>query len=189
MIRATYQDKSHVVHILEQAFASNPSVNYSIPQDARRSQRLRGLVQYSFEVCHEFGEIYLSDDRNACALLVCPEKKHITWTAIKRDVLLIFRSVGLSKVKALLDREAKIKALHPSGLHYHLWYIGVWPNCQQQGIGTQLLQEIITLARQNGRSIYLETSVPMNISWYQKAGFEVFHELDLPYSLFLLRLY
>ncbi len=188
MIRANSHDKAHVVHILEQSFATNPSVNYSLPQDTRRAERLRGLLAYSFEVCHEFGEIYLSDDRRACALLVCPEQKRTTWKAIKRDILLIVRSVGLSKVKALLDRESKIKTFHPSGLHYHLWYIGVLPEYQQQGIGTRLLQEIMALAKQKNRPIYLETSVPTKLTWYQKAGFEVFHQLNFSYTLYLLRL-
>lgn len=188
MIRATKADKPRVVEILTQAFDANPSVNYTLPQDSRSRQRLVRLMEYSVEVCQDSGEIYLSEDKNACALLLRPEQKRTTLKALWRDVALVVCCVGLGKVKALLDREAKIKAAHPRVPFYHLWYIGVLPSCQQQGIGTQLLQDVIAHARQQNRALYLETSVPSNVAWYQKAGFEVFHRLDFSYVLSMLRL-
>jgi hypothetical protein len=63
MIQAKYSDKTLVVDILTQAFESNKSVNYVVKQDKKRQSRIRILMEYSFEVCWEFGEIYLADDK------------------------------------------------------------------------------------------------------------------------------
>ena len=82
--------------------------------------------------------------------------------------------------------ETKNKAFHPHEDFYHLWYLGVEPESQNKGIGTNFLREIIE--SKNDRPIYLETSTLKNIPWYEKLGFEVFHELDLKaYKLFLIR--
>lgn len=37
------------------------------------------------------------------------------------------------------------------------------------------------------RRVNLETSVPSNVSWYQRRGFEVYRELNVGYPLFFLR--
>ncbi|MDJ1497614.1 GNAT family N-acetyltransferase [Cytophagaceae bacterium DM2B3-1] len=188
MIKATINEKSLIVDILSQSFESNQSVNYIIPQDSKRKKRIRKLMEYSFDVCYEFGEIFLSDDRTACALVILPDTKKSTLSSTIRDVKFILFSTGLGKVKLVLDREAKIKALHPTTPFYHLWYIGVLPASQGKGIGRKLLSEIIQRAKELSRSIYLETSTLRNLPFYKKFGFETFAQLEFSYRLHLLRL-
>jgi hypothetical protein len=60
MIQAAYKDKYLVVDILTKAFDSNKSVNYVVKQDRKREKRIRKLMDYSFELCWESGEVYLS---------------------------------------------------------------------------------------------------------------------------------
>ena len=61
MKQALYTDKEIIVEILLNAFDSNKSVNYVIKQDKRRIHRIKKLMEYSFEMCWHFGEVYLSD--------------------------------------------------------------------------------------------------------------------------------
>jgi hypothetical protein len=63
MIQASYSDKAMVVEILTKAYDANTSVNYLIKQDKKRTRRIKRLVEYSFETCWQFGEIYLSSDK------------------------------------------------------------------------------------------------------------------------------
>ena len=70
MIRADIEDKNRIVEILSKAFDDNKSVNYIIQQDAKRKQRIRNLMEYSFDICNLFGDVFVSDDRKACALVV-----------------------------------------------------------------------------------------------------------------------
>src|SRR5688500_12092883 len=119
MIKADYKDKQLVVDILSRSFDDNKSVNYVIKQDSKRKERLKNLMAYSFEVCYLFGEVFLSDDKRGCALLIFPEKKKTRLKSILLNVQLIFTSLGLANIQRTIGRESNIKRLHPNGLMYH----------------------------------------------------------------------
>ena len=57
MQKATAGDKALIVDILTKTFDDNKSVNYIVKQDERRTERIRELSNYSFEMCLRFGEI------------------------------------------------------------------------------------------------------------------------------------
>lgn len=187
MIKASYTDKSHVLDILCDSFDTNNSVNYVVKQDKNRKQRIRNLMDYSFEVCHLFGEVLLSEDKKACALILFPERKKTTLRTVLLDLKLALSSVGLTRVLKVLDRDSKIKRFHPKEPIYYLWFIGVSSGNQGKGIGRALLNEIMKESDSMQRSIYLETSMSENISFYKRAGFEVYNELDFGHKLFLIR--
>jgi hypothetical protein len=187
MIKADYRDKQVVVDILTQSFATNQSVNYIVKAGKNRLGSIQYLMDYSFEVCYLFGDVFLSEDKNACALVLYPDKKKTTLKSILLDAKLIFFSVGLKNIKKTLDREGAIKKIQPKELMYYLWFIGVDPDHQNKGIGTKLLNDLIQDSTLKKRPIYLETSTLKNLPWYQKMGFQVYQELDLSYKLFFLK--
>ncbi len=187
MIKANQGDKQLIVDILTKSFQSNQSVNYIAKQDSKRTERISSLMDYSFEVCHSFGDVFLSDDKKACALVLYPDKKKTTFKSILLDVKLIFSCVGIENIKKALSRESKIKQLQPKELMYYLWFIGVDPENQNEGIGSVFLNEIIEDSEHKKRPIYLETSTLKNLPWYKKFGFEIYNELDLNYKLFFLK--
>jgi ribosomal protein S18 acetylase RimI-like enzyme len=187
MIKANYTDKSLVIDIVSESFDKNKSVNYVAKQDQNRFKRIRNLMDYSFEVCYLFGEIYLSDDKTGCLLMLYPEKKKTTLKTIFLDFKLAISCVGLSGVSKVLTRESKIKKHHPKSPIYYLWSIGVKPEVQRKGIGSKLLQQAIQESKRQHRDIYLETSTLTNLPWYQKFGFNILVELDLTYKLYILK--
>ncbi len=188
MVTVEYTDKDHVVKILSESFADNKSVNYIIKQDQKTVKRIQNLMEYSFEICFRFGNIFLSDDKKGCALIIFPDKKKATAKSILLDAGLIFSSIGLFNIKKAMDRESKIKKFHPKELMYYLWYIGVEPTEQGKGIGAKLLKEVIENASSTGRKIYLETSTLKNIPWYKKFGFKIYNEMDFGYTLYFMKI-
>ena len=188
MIKAKYTDKSLIVNILANSFENNKSVNYIIKQDKKRAGRIKNLMKYSFDMCYFFGDVFLSDDRKGCALILLPDKKKTNLKTIQSDIKLIVSCMGLSNLFKAMDREGKIKKLHPKGeLMYYLWFIGVDPCEQNKGIGSTLIREVIKEGLSKERPIYLETSTIKNIPWYQKFGFTIYNELDLGYRLFFMK--
>ncbi|HKO80658.1 MAG TPA: GNAT family N-acetyltransferase [Chitinophagaceae bacterium] len=187
MIRATYEDKDHIVNILSRSFDDNKSVNYIIKQDAKRQLRLKKLMEYSFDICYSFGDVFLTDDKKGCALVVMPDKKRTTLKSILLDAKLAVSCIGLSNIKKAMARESKIKSIHPKGPMYYLWFIGVDPAEQKKGIGTSLLEGIIAESQAQKRPIYLETSTLKNIPWYEKFQFKIHNELDFGYKLYCLK--
>ena len=79
MVKAKQTDKNLVADILTKSFENNQSVNYIAKQDEKRLTRIRSLMDYSFEVCYKFGDVFLSEDRKACALILYPDKKKTTF--------------------------------------------------------------------------------------------------------------
>jgi len=187
MRRAIGQDKELLVDILAESFDDNRSVNYVVKQDAKRRDRIRGLMSYSFDVCNAFGEVWLTDHRQACALVLFPHKKRTTLDSILWDGRLALAVVGLDRIGQVLSRESRIKAHHPKGPFAYLWFIGVAPASQNQRKGSDLLNWLIKRYDQQGLPIYLETSVERNLPWYTKHGFEIFNTLQLTYPLSMLR--
>jgi hypothetical protein len=187
MTVAEQADKQKAVDILTLAFDQNKSVNYVVKQGNDRVERIRQLMAYSFEYCKEFGEVYKSDDGKAFALTLYPERKRTTLKSIMWDAQLAANVIGLRRVMQVLNRESLIKKHHPKQLITYLWFIGVEPGQQGQGVGSKLLKDVINMNEKNKRPIYLETSVDKNLSWYESFGFEIYQKLNLSYDLFLLR--
>lgn len=187
MRRAASEDKKRVIDILTRAFDTNQSVNYVVRQGKGREQRLIGLMDYSFNVCQRFGEVWISDDGQACALLLFPGNKRVSVSSLWLDIRMGLSVIGLNRVRKVLIREGMIKRFHPREPICYLWFIGVHPKMQGKGIGSALIREVIQECDKKGRSIYLETSVDSNLPWYKRFGFEIFHSLNLTYKLYLLR--
>lgn len=187
MIQATLKDRTLVTGLLAKAFEFNQSVNYIVKHDGKRKQRIQALMEYSFDTCLRSGEIFLSENQQACALVQYPHLKkpglYNTWL----DIKLIFKAIGLTRIGTALDREKRIKQKQPPIPMCYLWFIGVEPKAQMQSTGSGLLQELLAYARSKGLAVYLETSTESNIGWYQKHDFEIYDELKLSYKLYFLR--
>lgn len=186
MKKAKAEDKKLVIDILSKSFNENQSVNYIVKQDSKRESRLKELMAYSFNICYQYGEVYLSDDNTGCALVLYPDKKSAIKT-IPLDLRLVIKCIGIENAGKAMKREGLIKKQYPSEPIYYLWFIGVLPDHQHNGTGTSLLTSVIDDARRQFKPIYLETSTIKNIGWYEKFGFSIYHEVDFGYKLFMLK--
>lgn len=187
MKNGEYTDKGLIVDILTQSFEANQSVNYIIKQDEKRIERIRALMDYSIDICHLFGEVWLSDDKKACALILYPHLKRTTFKSIYLDVKLILSAIGISSIKKTLEREAKIKKKQPKEKMAYLWFIGVDPQEQQKGSGSLLLQQVLVETGKKNLPVYLETSTLKNLPWYGQFDFQVYDKLELSYTLYFLK--
>jgi GNAT superfamily N-acetyltransferase len=187
MRRATVNDRQLVIDILKKSFDDNKSVNYVVKQDQKRKDRIQGLMEYSFDVCNAFGEVWTSEDLQACALILFPDKKRTSLKTILWDLKLALSVIGVDRVSAVLRRESMIKSHHPKQPFAYLWFIGVNPSKQNKGIGSAFIKEVIHKCEKQERPIYLETSVERNLPFYKKFGFEIFQSLNLSYKLYQLR--
>lgn len=187
MVKAEAVDKTTVVTILSKSFIDNQSVNFVINQDKDRLERINALMDYSFEMCYEFGEVWLTEDKKGCALILFPQNKRTTVKAIWLNIKLIIQAIGIANISKTLKREAQIHKIQPVEKMAYLWFIGVDPAFQQKGIGSKLLNQIILRFSELNLPLYLETSTQNNILWYQTFGFTIYNQITLGYSLFFLK--
>ena len=187
MLKASKKDRGTIVNILVSSFKGNASVNHIIGRHGKKSARLKRLMKYSFDTCNMFGDVFFSDDKTGCALLIYPEKKRVTLRSILLDAKFILTTLGILNIKKAISRESKINNAHPDGPLYYLWYIGVEPHDQNKGVGSKLMNDLIAEATKYNRVICLETSTLKNIPWYEKLGFSIYKELDMGYKLFCMK--
>jgi ribosomal protein S18 acetylase RimI-like enzyme len=68
---------------------------------------------------------------------------------------------------------AGVNKLHPEQPYWYLEVVGVDPDARGLGIGTRLLEPVLSLADEAGQPCYLETMTERDVAWYRGLGFEV----------------
>lgn len=71
------------------------------------------------------------------------------------------------------DLRAAMAGFHPTAPHWYLWTLAVDPRCQHLGVGSALLQHTLAIIDERHEAAYLESSVPRNVPFYERHGFEV----------------
>lgn len=187
MIRPEYSDKQWIVDTLSKAFIDNQSVNFVVKQDRKKAQRLHYLMDYSFEVCWNWGEVYVTEDKKGVVLFVLPHKKKNIFKAATLDIKLALKTVGLRRAFKVLSRESMIKKYHPKHPFYYLWFICISPESQGKGIGSTLMEEIVMESEKRNYPIYLETSTLINLPFYEKFQFKTYHKAEFGYTLHMMK--
>jgi ribosomal protein S18 acetylase RimI-like enzyme len=67
--------------------------------------------------------------------------------------------------------DSVMKRAHPDDAHVYLWYLGVDPSMQRRGVGRALMQRVLEDAADSDLQIYLETTKPENVGYYESFGF------------------
>ncbi len=182
----TKDDLAICLSCLVNSFLDNKSVSYILPLNNKR-KKLEELIRYSFHYCLKFGQVFITDDNTACALVLYPEKKVTTLETLAWDVRFSLFGCGVKNISKAIDREKRIKQRHPTSPFAHLWFIGTHPSKQATGKGTQLLNEVTAHCHAQNREVYLETSTIRNIAWYKNNGYVLFDELELSYKLYFFK--
>ena len=171
MRKASQNDKQKVVNILLEAFKKNQSVNYIA---GKEEKKIRFLMEYSFDSCMDTGEIFISDNENACAMIQFQDRKKFTWKSTYLDIKLILKTIGVGNIPKALARESFIKKHYPKEPFTYLWFIGVTPERQRNGFGSEVLRYVLDYSKTLNRPVYLETSTESNLPWYQKHGLKIY---------------
>lgn len=174
MIRqATLADRARVIEILSASFDENPAVNDTVPQGQNREMKMRVLMEYLIDTAISKSGAYISEDGNGAILMFDPVASPNTFRDKMRQLRLIHRCVGWSRMKYISSKDKKMRSFRPSTSHYYLSMIGTLPEAQGKGLGSKMIAFIQDLAKKESKSIYLETSVVKNVEMYKKKGFVV----------------
>lgn len=180
MQSATKADREKVIQILLASFADNPSANDTIKQDAKKTERLRVLIEYAVDSGYRRNGIYLSDDGNAAAIGYNPA----AFKSSLRDTLdlirLIHKAIGWRRLPYMLGKKKQMKQRRPAVPMFYLFFLGTVPAVQGKGSGSALLDDLMKLARERKLPLYLETSLPSNVQFYEKRGIAVYNKWEMP---------
>jgi GNAT superfamily N-acetyltransferase len=86
----------------------------------------------------------------------------------------------LPRLPRVLRGLGQVELRHPVQEHLYLAVLGVDPDRQGQGVGSQLIRPGLDLCDRERLPAYLETGKEANLAFYGRHGFEVVDRLDLP---------
>ena len=180
---ATETDGPAIQSAISRAFYDDPLAAYLFPADARRKT---GFGAFAGLAMTQFGDSSAVD-------VAEPPKGSITgaaiWQAPNPKPLGVLQQFALGMrfwwiIRGGSGRAAHLMEAmqkhHPKEAHWYLATLGVVPEAQGQGLGSALIAPVLERCDKEGRLAYLESSKEANIPFYQRHGFEVTGEIQLP---------
>lgn len=120
-----------------------------------------------------------ADGAGGAALWALPDR----WREDVGDTIKLLRLTlagVLPRLPRVLRGLGQVELRHPSERHMYLAVLGVDPDRQGQGVGSQLIRPGLDLCDRERLPAYLETGKEANLAFYGRHGFQVLDRLDLP---------
>lgn len=169
--------------MLARAFADDPVMTWIFPDDQMRQRRLPPFFAGSLRdasLRHDGTEVVVADGAMlGCAIWMPPG----TWRpSIARQLIalpgLIVR-LG-SRLAVASTTYGTMVRFHPEQPHWYLSGIGTDPPVQGTGVGSELMRSRLVRCDASGLPAYLESSKQRNVPFYERHGFRVTRELQIP---------
>jgi ribosomal protein S18 acetylase RimI-like enzyme len=186
LVRAAKQDVPAIVNTLAQAFHDDPYWKYSIPNPENRRKALERLFRVSVSFAVQQGEVYASSSNfEGVAVWLPPGKSMKTSDAIRIGWWNMFSTLyfsgfqGFGRIMRVLDTFEERQKQDAPPRYWYLMQVGVRPELQSKGFGSQLLTPMLERCDREREMCYLETATPENVGFYQKRGFQIIREAPI----------
>jgi len=93
--------------------------------------------------------------------------------------LLFGLNIGL-RAPFLLPGVRRVIAQQPDYSHWYLSLLATHAKHRHQGLGSALLEPILSQCDEEGLPAYLEATSESNVAFYENAGFSIVQEIKLP---------
>jgi ribosomal protein S18 acetylase RimI-like enzyme len=177
---ATAGDLDAVVAVLTAAFQDDPAMSWAWPDQAVRPRRLAALWRFmAAEGYLPRGAATVVPGGDAAALWMAPGDllDEEFWAANARRFVEGLEG-DIERLRWLADAT---DASHPHDRdHWYLFSIGVSPAAQGRRLGSALLAHTLAAADAERAPAYLEASSTRSRALYERFGFEVVGQIDLP---------
>ena len=169
------KDFLHAVRLLGKAFATNPNtiaLNQGKPVSA---QKLEATFAARFKYLP--GRVFVAeldgDIVGAMRIVEWPDCQAPPLQSLKMMPSMLGAIDGLRPLMRVMKLLGAWKKHDPKEPHWHLEPLGVTPELQGKGIGSQMMKFYCQLIDSDGIAAYHETDRPENVPFYEKFGFKV----------------
>jgi ribosomal protein S18 acetylase RimI-like enzyme len=175
---ATAEDRESIVRCLARAFENDPIVCFALRGDEGKPRALHTLFDVAFRrLIFAASGAWIADGGAGAALWAPPGR----WDPLRAwpDALSLAGAVGWLRLGRVLRGMGRIDGRHPAAPHWYLFAIGVDPDDQGRGVGTALLQAVLSSCDARGEAAYLEASTEANARLYARHGFRITDEVAI----------
>ena len=177
MIRTANADDSSAITVsLARAFDDDPVASYALPSDAKRPGQLQRFYRERLRTLLADELVFCDEERHAAALWAAPDRWHTPLSELLRTRIFSWRT------PLFLAGGLRVERRHPTEPHYYLAILGVDPSAQGRGLGSAVLQPMLDRCDTEGVPAYLESSKATNVPFYERHGFRVTGEIELPFG-------
>ena len=177
---ATPHDLPALTRTLARAFSDDPVMTFLFPVGGRRRiERLGRFMALGSQGAVAGGTAYTTAERSGGAIWQPPGHRQPPRRAMLRQLPTLVSAMrrrtpaGAAVFSALQEN-------HPREPHWYLQILGTEPAEQGKGIGGALMSPVLERCDEEGVPAYLESSKERNVPYYERHGFRVTGELDLP---------
>jgi ribosomal protein S18 acetylase RimI-like enzyme len=184
VLPTTRQSYRQAAQVLGRAFVDDP-VSVAVYRNFSPDRRVRALtVDFTAEVllCVRKGyPLQVNGDGtvNAAAVVYPPGAYPLP---VSDQWMLLIKSIlgnGFYDIRGWMQWLEEVDKIHPNEPHYYLEYLGVEPELQGKGLGSTILQQLVSKADEERVGCYLENANPRNTSFYQRFGFQIITEKEI----------
>ena len=168
-------DIPQVADVLAKAYATNPvflAIYQGKPMVARRLQiTFAGAFKYAS------GNFFIAElDGRILGGMWIAEWPACQAMSLKVMLSAVRAAGGLAPLIRATKMQGVWKKHYPQKPHWHLKTVGIEPDFQSKGIGSQMMELYCDIIDKNKSEAYLETDRPENVPFYERFGFKVVEE-------------
>ena len=175
----TKEDIPTLVGILTSAFMNDPVIRWFFPDENQWEKQVPDFFRLHLKQKIRTGTAFTDTSLKGAALWDAPNNFQAGFVERVEFKLTLLRIHGLDLARVSRGRRV-FEALHPGFPHWYLSVIGVDHASQGQGIGTALVRDILAECDALELPAYVETAQERGVQFYERLGFTVTGEHNLP---------
>lgn len=172
--------RTAAVKTLAAAFHDDPAMVHMLPDPVSRPRRLRRLLGWMFDETLRHGFVLGTPGAEVVTLWRAPGAVHRHEPLWHPGALRFIPIFGRHLPRALRVDDGIRGHLPPGEDWLYLKIAGVRPDCQGKGLGGLAIRTGLAQHGGPGVPALLETATPANVGLYQRLGFAIRCEWDVP---------
>lgn len=176
--------RGQAAKLLARAFHRDPMYVQVLPDEGKRAEALPWLFDRVVYYSLLYGQVHTTPALEGVACWLPPGQTEITMGRLVRSGLyatpLRMGLAAYRRFDVYLRYAEQLHERYAPEAHWYLWAIGVDLSSQGRGIGSRLLEPVVARASADGAACYLDTGTERNVHFYEKHGFQVVYEGQVP---------
>ena len=185
-VRLSQRDFAKAVDVTTHAFRTYAFLQYLTPQTDARMRFARWFCTSCIRYGQLYGRVDTNSTVNGVAVWLTPGRTTLTpWRLLRSGFISAPIHVHVQSLKRFILSNSHMEHEHKRFADKHHWYLmalGVDPQYQGQGVGSQIIQPVLELADAQHEQCYLETQTERNSQFYERHGFKIMSQKTMPDS-------